>query len=82
MQRFFRLRKELLSSRLQCNYLEKNLDPMIQLFSTTVALFANRNHVDVELQSAMLTEHRPFLIPSLIIFSYILKTKYIFELGG
>ena len=55
---------------------------MIQLFSTTVALFANRNHVDVELQSAMLTEHRPLLIPSLIIFSYILKTKYIFEVGG
>ena len=80
MQRFFRLRKELLSSRLQCNYLEKNLDPMIQLFSTTVALFANRNRVDVELQSAM--QHRPLLIPSLIIFSYILKTKYIFELGG
>ena len=53
---------------------------MIQLFSTTVALFANRNHVNVELQSAM--QHRPLLIPSLIIFSHILKIKYIFELGG
>ena len=44
-----------LSSRLQCNYLSKKsvktLRKMIQLFSTTVALFtdASRNRVDVEI---------------------------------
>ena len=79
--RFFRLRKKItLSPRLQCDFLLKKsvktlrLRQVIQLFSSTVALFTNASRNCVDFISAMLIEHRPFLTlyqTSLIIFSYI-----------
>ena len=57
---------------------------MIQLFSSTVALFTNASRNRVDFISAMLIEHRPLLTlyqKSLIIFPYILKAKYLFEIG-
>ena len=94
-QRFFRLRKESLSLHARSVTISKrNLfklwdsaanDP--NFFSTTVALFTNasRNRVDVEIlfrqRGANRTSSSSYSIQkSLIIFSNILKAKYIFEL--
>ena len=57
---------------------------MIQLFSTTVALFTNTSRNRVDFAGAILIEHRPLPTlyqKTLIVFSYILKAKYTFELG-
>ena len=84
-----------LSSRSQRNYLlEKSVQTLrfsgkwSKFFSTTVALFTNasRNRVDVEIlfrqRGANRTSSSSYSIQkSLIIFSNILKAKYIFELG-
>ena len=57
---------------------------MIQLFSTTVALFTNTSRNRVDFAGAILIENRPLPTlyqKALIVFSYILKAKYTFELG-
>ena len=55
---------------------------MIQLFSSTVALFTNASRNRVDFVNAMLIELNPLLTlnqKSLIIFSYILKAKYLLK---
>lgn len=57
---------------------------IIQLFSSTVALFTNASRNCVNFVSAMLIEHRPFPTlyqKSCIIFTDILTANYILEIG-
>ena len=63
---------------------QDTLRQMIPHFSPTVVLFTNTSRKRVDFVSAMLIEHRPPLTlcqKSLIIFSYILDAKYVFEIG-